>query len=476
MKCVTYRRVSTEMQSEEGFSLEAQKSRLLSYIESQGWELIEDYADEGASAKNIERPALQRMLNDMKSGKFEVILVYRLDRLVRSVTDLHTLLSEFEKNNVKFKSATEVFDTTSAMGRLFITMVGAMAQWERENLAERVTMGMLKRHEEGQRNGAKAPYGYDLGDDGDLVVNEEEAKWVRYIFDAYKTKGRKYLATDLNRKGIKTKSGTYWSEFSILYLVSNPVYTGKLRWGYRKVTGEKTENEVIVEGNHEAIVSDEVYEKAQEARKSRKGAGYRADTPYPYTGVLRCSRCGKTMIGAKKPRKDGYHRFYKCVGRFKYGICDMPIIPESVIDDYLSNEMNFSAYKDSDDYAETAIDENGLLKELEKVKRAISRTFQAYQWGDIESDKEYRALIDPLKEREKEINLELKSVKGGSISNEILSDVIRNIKDNWSLFTLEEKKEFISNSFAQIVIDITEEVKGGPGHKPKIEIKDYAWL
>lgn len=162
MKCVIYRRVSTDMQVEEGISLDMQRLRLEQYAKSQGWVVVNDYCDEGYSAKNTERPAFQQMIKDMKKKQFDIILVYRLDRFTRSVSDLHSILKIMDEYNVKFKSSTEIFDTTTATGRMFITLVATLAQWERETTAERVRDSMHKKAELGLRNGAKAPMGYDL--------------------------------------------------------------------------------------------------------------------------------------------------------------------------------------------------------------------------------------------------------------------------------------------------------------------------
>lgn len=474
MKCAIYRRVSTEMQSEEGYSLEAQKSRLLSYIESQGWELTDDYADEGVSAKDIDRPALQRLIADMKAGKFEVLLVYRLDRLVRSVTDLHELLTLFEKHNVKFKSATEVFDTTSAMGRLFITMVGAMAQWERENLAERVTMGMLKRHEEGQRNGAIAPFGYSIGEDGNLVVVDEEAKWVRYIFESFKTKGRRMLAVELNNRGILTRQGKLWNDPTIDYIVRNPVYYGALRWNYKKAGGERTYEEVIVPNVHEAIVSKELFDEVQEIRSARAGKGYRSDTHYPFTGVLTCARCGKTMIGGKRKKKNGHMRFYRCRGRFTYGICDMPIIPEEVVEDTVI--ANFPI-EQLEDYAvpviETDVNTQAIQKELERLNSAQARIKQMFKWGDMD-DVEYREEMSAIKERRAELESQLTET-GGNLSAEEMKRAIRILSQAWTELTFEERKNAVTALLDTVTIEVTKPAVGGPGNKPEIEITDYQW-
>lgn len=145
MKCIAYVRVSTEEQAKHGYSIAAQTEKLEAYCVSQGWDLVETVVDDGYSAKDMDRPYFQKMINRIKQGGIDVLLVYRLDRLTRSVLDLYNILQILDDHNCKFKSATEVYDTTNAMGRLFITLVAAIAQWERENLAERVKMGIEKR-------------------------------------------------------------------------------------------------------------------------------------------------------------------------------------------------------------------------------------------------------------------------------------------------------------------------------------------
>src|SRR5690606_28162321 len=214
LKVAVYIRVSTQMQVEEGYSLAAQKERLKAFAYSQGWEIVQYYVDEGVSAKDLNRPELQRMLKDMKAKLFDIVLVYKLDRLTRSVIDLDKLLTEFNKYDVKFKSSTEIYDTTTATGRLFIRLVASMAQWERENLSERVSFGMEQKAKEGKWVINVPPFGYDRTTEGYLEIIEHEAVIVKRIYKMYLSGkyGIAKIAKFLNENNLLTKSGSYWND------------------------------------------------------------------------------------------------------------------------------------------------------------------------------------------------------------------------------------------------------------------------
>lgn len=471
MRCAIYRRVSTDMQAEEGFSLEAQRNRLLAYAESQGWTVVADYCDEGYSAKSLDRPAMQQMINDIKDRKFDVVLVYRLDRLVRSVLDLHELLQLMERYDVRFKSATEIFDTTSATGRLFITLIATLAQWERETIAERVHMGQLKKAEQGGRNGAPAPYGYDLVD-GKLVVNEEEAKWVRYIFDRYQSVGAQNIARELNRRGIRTKKGEVWSDFSVRYVLRNPIYAGFVRWNYEttaKGHRKKTGAEVLTPINQEdfvPLIDKKQFDEIQELLKRRSNIAFRSDNFYPFSGILKCVRCGYGMSGATKLKND--YRYYKCRGRINFGICDMPLISEEAVEqEFLKVLEGIEVEFQHLIPAKIEMSQEDIQRQLIRLNQKKERVKELYIEGDITKER-YTQIMEEIKAEEKALfEAENKVITERTI--EEAKQMLRNLKNEWHHFSYETKKKAINSLFESITIEYV----GGRGRNMKVAVVDY---
>lgn len=470
MRCAIYRRVSTDMQVEEGFSLEAQRIRLLAYAESQGWTVVEDYCDEGFSAKSLERPEMQRLIADISKKKFDIVLVYRLDRFVRSVVDLHELLQLMEQHDVKFKSATEIFDTTSATGRLFITLIATLAQWERETIAERVHLGMSKKAEQGERNGAPAPFGYDMVD-GKLVLNEDEAKWVRYIFDRYESVGAQTVARELNRKGVRTKRGETWSDFSVRYVLRNPIYAGYVRWNYETWSNghrKKTGSEIIVPINQDdfhPLISKEKYDDIQVLLRRRSAKAFRSDNFYPFSGVAKCARCGYGMTGSTKP-KNGY-RYYKCRGRINFGICDMPLISEESIERAFLEALELAEAEIGIEPPEQTMTKEEIQRQMVRLKQKKERAEELYLEGDITKER-YNKIIEEVREEEKKL-YEAESLSVSAETVQAVKEMLRNIKREWSYFSYETKKKAVHSVFESITIRHVE----GIGRKMKVEIVGY---
>lgn len=346
MRTAVYIRVSTDDQAREGFSIAAQREKLLAYVCSQDWEVAEIYADEGVSAKDTNRPALNRLLADLSLGKIDVVLVYRLDRLTRSVLDLYQLLQEFERHGVHFKSCTEVYDTTTAMGRLFITLVAALAQWERENLAERVKLGMGQMARERKRPGGPPPFGYVLVN-GQLHPHPEEAKLVRAMYTQYALgSSPRDIADEANRQGFRGKNGARWSASAVLRLLKNPVYCGSLRWNHiPSGQRQKLPGETILEVDaHSAIVEEETFSRVQKRISERTTRHPRTlSSSFLFSGLLFCSRC-HSMLRGKTARVQGRsgarctHIYYLCSGRQK-GICQAPALREDRLEQALIQQL-----------------------------------------------------------------------------------------------------------------------------------------
>ena len=237
-----YIRVSTEDQARDGFSINAQKEKLTKYAEANDWSIFDYYIDDGISGKNLDgRPEVTRMLKDVEEGKINNILIYKLDRLTRSVRDLIYLIELFEKHSCTFNSQTEKIDTSNAVGRMFVKIIGIFAEFERENLAERVSFGYEQKTREGNYTNTQGVYGYDyIPKEQKLVVNIEEKDLVNRIFDLY-IDGKSYfkIAFKLNEENVPTKKGGHWSATTISSIIHNPLYIGKVRYGVGKKNKER---------------------------------------------------------------------------------------------------------------------------------------------------------------------------------------------------------------------------------------------
>lgn len=265
-RCAIYTRKSCEEGLEQEFnSLDAQREASEAYIKSQkheGWEVIPSvYDDGGFSGGNMERPALKKLLADIEAGKIDVIVVYKVDRLSRALSDFARMVELFDKHNVSFVSVTQQFNTTTSMGRLTLNVLLSFAQFEREVTGERIRDKFAASKKKGMWMGGPQPLGYDVVD-RKLIINSAEAEIVKYIFECYADKSEPVhkLLDELKSRNYKNKSYTskkgnqiIGKEFSlnqIHSILNNPIYNGKT----------KHKNEVY-EGEHKAIIDDELWGK-----------------------------------------------------------------------------------------------------------------------------------------------------------------------------------------------------------------------
>ncbi|PGC94628.1 recombinase family protein [Bacillus toyonensis] len=466
MKCVIYRRVSTDMQVEEGISLDMQKLRLEQYAKSQDWVVLNDYCDEGYSAKNTERPAFQQMIKDMKKKQFDIILVYRLDRFTRSVSDLHSILKKMDEHNVKFKSSTEIFDTTTATGRMFITLVATLAQWERETTAERVRDSMQKKAELGLRNGAKAPMGYNLNK-GKLYINHTEAEIVQYIFEMYKTKGIISIVKSLNSRGVKTKQGKIFNYDAVRYILNNPIYIGKIRWGDDVLTDTAQED-------FKTFIDKNTWYTIQQVQSNRKIGRVRLQNFFIFSNVLKCSRCGKHFLGSKQLRSHNRIAMsYRCSSRHHKGLCDMPQIPEDVIEKEFLNLLE-DVIIDLDDTVEQPVELSNLQEQYNRIQDKKSRLKFLFVEGDI-SQNEYKKEILILTQEETTIQKQLATIED-TVSSVEIKELLNQLKDEWFHLNNESKKAAVNSFVSSISIEVVKPARAGKNPiAPVIEIKDLQW-
>lgn len=337
IKVYLYTRVSTTMQI-DGYSLDAQKTKMKAFCDYNEYEIAGEYEDAGKSGKSIEgRIAFNQMMDDIKSGKDEVsyVLVFKLSRFGRNAADVLATLQVMQDFGVNLICVEDGIDSSKDAGKLMISVLSAVAEIERENIRVQTMEGRMQKAREGKWNGGFAPYGYSLID-GKLEVNEEEAVAIRTIFD-------QYVNTDLEANGIAKylenhgihkiarQNGTnpLFDAALIRRIIQNPVYSGKISYGRRrteKVHGTRNEyrqvrkdDYLLVDGLHEALVSEEVWEQAQvkvaaQAKKYEKVNRDKGEKIHLLSGILKCPVCGSGMYGNKaiKKRKDGsnYRDFY----------------------------------------------------------------------------------------------------------------------------------------------------------------------
>jgi site-specific DNA recombinase len=487
VKAAIYVRVSTAEQAAEGYSIRAQTDRLKAYCVSQGWEIFEFYVDDGYSAKDTNRPNLKRMMKHIEEGLIDCVLVYRLDRLTRSVRDLYSILETFDKYDCKFKSATEVYDTTTAMGRMFITIVAALAQWERENTGERIRMGMEQKAREGNWVINQAPYGYEIDKENKtLIINDREALLVKRIYDDYLSgKTMRNIAIDFNKSNITTKSGAIWNDFKIKYILSNPLYIGTMRYNYRT----NKENYFEVEDAHPAIISKETFENVQKIKESRRVVHPRSATSkFIFSGIAKCARCGSPLAGRygyykSKTKKDHISRprSYYCTKR-RLGKCDLPNIGENHLEMQFLNYLN--TFKINPDIIEDVSEEkegtenDEKLKVLQKELKEIDNRRRKWQYAwvnEMISDDDFSNRIEEENIKENDTKNQLSSLepRGEKVNTEDLYGILLDIKSNWNQLEALEKKTLLQMFMKKIIVNRD---KKSPGDPNSISILDVEFF
>ena len=507
-KCYIYIRVSTTMQV-DGYSLEAQKERLMKFAEFQEMEVVREYCDAGKSGKSITgRPEFQRMLQDVSEERDGVafILVFKLSRFGRNAADVLNSLQFIQDYGVNLICVEDGIDSSKDSGKLTITVLSAVAEIERENILVQTMEGRKQKAREGKWNGGQAPFGYDLDSkNSTLVVNEEEAEIVRIIYDKFvhTDMGADAICNYLNQRGYTKKKVrghelNYFARGLIMKILDNPVYTGKIAYGknvtekvkgtrdeYRRV---KTDDYLLADGLHEAIVDEETWEAAREKRK-RTGVRFvkthSLEHEHILTGLIRCPLCGGGMSGTvqrRQNKKTGEYKdtfYYRCHHRKKVDgkICDYkPMLNQKMFNAEVEEFIRYMVAGDEfrkfvQEKLEEKVDVSALKTEREQLQKQLQQVVGAknkllvmldtLDAGDKHYARKFQDMqdrLDNLYDRisgfENEIadvEEKIKAAYGRQISEKQLYQILQKFDILYAEMTDFEKKEFM-----QLFIDAIE--------------------
>lgn len=311
-----YVRVSTPGQEKDGYSIDEQIDKLKKYCELQEWDIHKVYKDGGYSGSNLKRPAITQLITDVKSNKVDTVLVYKLDRLSRSLVDTMQLVENtFNAHDVAFVSLSESFDTTTPVGKVMISILATFAQFERENIRSRMQMGKIGRAKSGKiMSWANPPFGYDYSSDrNSYEINDAASKVVKSIFEDYLSGTSLTKVRDnLNDAGHIAKD-VRWSYRTVRQVLDNISYTGKFKF-----------KDKIYQGDYTPIISEEDYQKTQAELKRRQLTAFEFNhnsrpfrAKYMLSGMIFCSYCGaRFSVQISKRHKTGEKLFkYKCISK-----------------------------------------------------------------------------------------------------------------------------------------------------------------
>ena len=348
IRCAIYTRKSTEEGLEQEYNtLDAQRDAGESYVQSQrheGWLCLESrYDDGGYTGANMDRPALRRLLADIEAGKVDCVVVYKVDRLSRSLLDFARIMETFDRRNVAFVSVTQAFNTASSMGRLVLNVLLSFAQFEREMISERTRDKIAAARRRGKWSGGMPVLGYVV-DQTKLVVTPEEAERVREIFSLYlERKSLLEVVKEINKRDWRTKNwitkkgtergGRPFDKNSLYSLLTNVVYVGKVRY-----------KDEVHDGEHKAIVETETFSRVQTLlRRNGKSGGRATRNKYNalLRGLIRCEACGCGMGHTYSSKRNRQYRYYVCRQAQQRGwqACPSPSIPAGEIERFVIDQI-----------------------------------------------------------------------------------------------------------------------------------------
>ena len=469
METGIYVRVSTEEQAKEGYSIRGQEQKLKDFARIKDWTIYDVYVDEGISGKNITaRPEINRLIDDVKNGNVKNVLVFKIDRLTRSTSDLIFLVDLFNEYNCAFNSLMESIDTQTASGRMFLKIIGIFAEFERENIAERIILGRERKVNEGYTLCSHtASYGYDRPDGQKIqTIIESEAQIVREIFDLYANRGisMHQIARRLNLREVPTKLDNKWTSTGIRNVIKNNNYMGDVRHHY-----ENKERAYTVKGQHEQIVSQKIFEKAQ--HRLLKSTHIKMTKPPKeenyFSGFLVCAKCGHKLHPHNMYKKlnDGtinFHGNYECSNDV-VGECDASSMSakkfEQAFCEYIGKIADFDEDITIQDYEQEQKKQESqelITRYEEKLSQLEAKGREALDCyvNNIFNIDDYRRVKRQIDNDKQNICSELDRLR---LDTEEVTDnkfeIAKNIKENWDRFSNSDRRMFLMQFVEKIVVE-----------------------
>ena len=490
-----YTRVSTAMQT-DGYSLEAQRQKILDFAKFRDFAVVGEYSDAGFSGKNIAgRKEFQQMLSDIESRKDKIryVLVFKLSRFGRNCADTLNSLQFMQDYGVDLICVDDNLDSSAAMGKMMISVMSAMAEIEREDILTQTMAGRKQKAQSGGWNGGFAPYGYKL-ENGNLVIAEDEVEVIRVIYDRYihTSDGVAGVAKYLNRNGYvkKLRQNNTIPGFSrdfVLDVLDNPVYMGKIAYGRRRTEKKQgTRNEMhvveqsefpIYEGQHEAIISEEDWALAQDKRKLNSFKREKVNNPdhaHILSGILKCPCCGKSMYGniAKAHSKDKKTRYYyyckntvtatghECSFRLNIEQTEINKMVAKIISAMVNKPRFVEAIKakigtavDTADMEKQVAVLQGQLKQVLGTKGRLERQMDTLDINDAHYDRkildlqrrydEQYDMIGEIEAQIDELQNQIRSIRQEKISGDNIYQLLLAFDEVYNSATEAEQKEFM---------------------------------
>lgn len=458
-----YPRVSTEDQFRNGHSLGEQKERMLKLCDYKNYEVYKVYEDAGISAKDMNRPAFQEMIQDIKDGKINKIIVYKLDRLTRSIKDLEEICTFLEENNCSLESMCEDINTSTANGKFFIRMLTILAQLEIERTSERTKIGMIGAVKKGHFVG-RAPIGYDK-QDKKLVINDIESEVIRRIFDLYiKGMSANAITKLLNEEKALNRK---WIPTLVDRILSNEIYIGN--YVHRKTISIEESQTFI--GVAPAIIEEEVFNIAQ-VQKQKNLKNYKRKQTYIFMQSIKCPKCGTIMGGCSSKSHTGekhcYYHCAKCNTRISEKKIEKQMINflDDMLDFFLLIDNTYKPYL----YQETENELKKCNKIINELNQKEKRIKKAFVDGIVE-EIELKDELDFIKNQKKMTEEKIKdlSIKESSEDHKNEMRLIYNLKQLeqikyksyhvrknklWDKLPKEQKQELIFKYIDNISIEI----------------------